>query len=70
MLITVLTISVLFILAGKYGVKSLNIKPSLGKILLLAGQAGLGFFLGFFAYAHGADMVEGFWRGFHDASGK
>jgi hypothetical protein len=70
MLLTVLIVSVLLILIGKYGVKLLNIKPSSGKILILAGQAGLGFFLGFFVYAHGADMAEGFWTGFHDARGK
>ena len=67
MLVIVLISSILLIIAGKYGVKFLNIKASSGKVLVLIGQAGLGFFLGFSVYAHGAEMLDGFQKGFNAA---
>ncbi|MCE7040915.1 hypothetical protein [Dyadobacter sp. CY312] len=70
MLVIVLISSLLLIIAGKYGVKFLNFNPSAGKALTWIGQAGLGFLVGFAVYAHGADMLDGFWMGFNDARGK
>ncbi|REA57636.1 hypothetical protein DSL64_23135 [Dyadobacter luteus] len=64
MLIIVLLVSLCLIVLGRTDKNSFGLSVKLRKGLRLAGQFGLGFFVGFALYAHGADMIDGFWTGF------
>lgn len=64
MLIIVLLISLCLIVLGRTDKNSFGLSLKLRKALRLAGQFGLGFFVGFALYAHGTEMIDGFWTGF------
>ncbi|HEV7378844.1 MAG TPA: hypothetical protein VGN64_03570 [Dyadobacter sp.] len=64
MLLIVLLASLCLIILGRQDKNSFGLSDRLRKSLRLAGQFGLGFFVGFALYAHGADILNGFMTGF------
>ncbi len=63
MLIIILIVSISLILIGKGRVQFVKFSPSVNKALTLTGQFGLGFVVGFGAYSHGVDFLQGFCNG-------